>query len=146
MTLSPTLTAWLTAQGFPADNLNVTIHNNTTPLMQAARLGDLAIAAELIQSGVELNATNNDGNNALWLACFNGDPQVIELLINSGINLNNQNDNGSTCLMYASSASKTAVVEQLLQAGADTKLKSLDDFTALDVVGNLECLMMLRRA
>ena len=89
MTLSPTLTAWLTAQGFLPDNLNATIHNRTTPLMQAARWGDHAIAAELIQCGVDLNAINNDGNNALWLACFNGDPQVIDLLITSGINLNN---------------------------------------------------------
>ncbi|MHB1677729.1 MAG: ankyrin repeat domain-containing protein [Sulfuriferula sp.] len=146
MTLSPALATWLNTQGFPADNLNALIHNRTTPLMLAARTGNHAIVAELIRHGVELNTTNNDGNNALWLACFNGDPQLIALLIASGITLNNQNDNGATCLMYAASASKTEVVAQLLKAGADTQLKSLDDFTALDVAGNLECLTMLRRA
>jgi ankyrin repeat protein len=146
MTLSPALHTWLDAQGFPADNLNATIQNRTTPLMQAARMGDHAIAAELIRHGADLNATNNDGNNALWLACFNGDPKLIGLLIASGIALNNQNDNGATCLMYAASASKTEVVAQLLKAGADTQAKSLDDFTALDVAGNLACLTLLRRA
>ena len=146
MTLSPALSIWLDSQGFSAENLDATIHNRTTPLMQAARLGDHAIAAELIQHGVELNATNNDGNNALWLACFNGDPQLIGLLIENGIELNNQNDNGATCLMYAASASKTEVVAQLLKAGADTKVKTLDDFSALDMAGNLACLTMLRRA
>jgi ankyrin repeat protein len=109
-------------------------------------MGDHAIAAELIRHGADLNATNNDGNNALWLACFNGDPKLIGLLIASGIALNNQNDNGATCLMYAASASKTEVVAQLLKAGADTQAKSLDDFTALDVAGNLACLTLLRRA
>ncbi|MES2000277.1 MAG: ankyrin repeat domain-containing protein [Pseudomonadota bacterium] len=146
MTLSPALCTWLDAQGFPADDLNATLHNRTTPLMQAARLGDHAIAAELIRHGVALNVTNNDGNNALWLACFNGDPQLIGLLIEKGIELNNQNDNGATCLMYAASASKTEVVAQLLKAGANTKVKTLDDFSALDMAGNLACLTMLRRA
>ena len=145
MTLSSALRIWLDLHGFLADILNATIYNRTTPLMQAARLGDYAIAAELIECGVELNATNNDGNNALWLACFNGDPQLIGLLIEKGIALNNQNDNGATCLMYAASASKTEIVTQLLKAGADPKAKSLDDFTALDVAGNFECLTLLRR-
>ncbi|MHB0990819.1 MAG: ankyrin repeat domain-containing protein [Burkholderiales bacterium] len=146
MTLSPELALWLNTQGFSADDLNAAIHNRTTPLMLAARIGDYALVAELIRHGVELNATNHDGNNALWLACFNGDPQLIALLIASGITLNNQNDNGASCLMYAASAGKTEVVAQLLKAGADTRLTSLDDFTALDVAGNLECLTMLRRA
>ncbi|HAN55807.1 MAG TPA: hypothetical protein DCQ77_06285, partial [Betaproteobacteria bacterium] len=68
---------------------------------------------------------------------FNGDPQLIGLLIEKGIELNNQNDNGATCLMYAASASKTEVVAQLLKAGANTKVKTLDDFSALDMAGNL---------
>ena len=106
MTLSPALSNWLVAQGFPPENLNATIHNRTTPLMHAARLGDHDIAAELIECGAKLNATNNDGNNALWLACFNGNLKLISLLIESGVDPDNQNDNGATCLMYASSASK----------------------------------------
>jgi thiosulfate/3-mercaptopyruvate sulfurtransferase len=144
MILSPALTHWLNHQGFPADQIDATIHNRITPLMQAARLGEMAIATELVKLGADLNATNNDGNNALWLACFNGNESLISLLIQSGTHLNNQNDNGATCLMYASSASKTSVVAQLLQAGADPRLKSLDDFTALDVAGNLACLNLLR--
>jgi thiosulfate/3-mercaptopyruvate sulfurtransferase len=146
MTLSPALSSWLNAQGFSPDNLQATIANRTTPLMHAARLGEHDIAAELIQCGAELNATNNDGNNALWLACFSGNLKLINLLIASGVNPDNQNDNGTTCLMYASSAGKTEVVAQLLKAGANTKLTLVDGYTALDVAGNVECLMLLRRA
>ena len=146
MTLSSGLSSWLAAQGFSADNLNSTIANKTTPLMHAARLGDSDIAAELIRCGAELNARNNDGNNALWLACFSGNLQLIRLLIESGVNPDNQNDNGTTCLMYASSAGKTEAVAELLNAGANTKLKLVDGYTALDVAGNVECLMLLRHA
>lgn len=138
------LSSWLTKQGY--EDIDSTAANRMTPLMQAARLGDCDIAAELIRSGAELNATNNDGNNALWLACFSGNLQLIRLLIESGVNLDNQNDNGTTCLMYASSAGKTEVVAELLKAGANTKLSLIDGYTALDVAGNVECLMLLRRA
>lgn len=146
MTPSPSLSDWLLAQGFSTEDPKATIHNRTTPLMHAARLGEHDIAAELIECGSELNATNKDGNNALWLACFYGDAKLIGLLIESGIDLNNQNDNNATSLMYASSAGKSEVVAQLLKAGADTQLRSLDDYTALDVAGNVACLTMLRRA
>ncbi|MFA6902415.1 MAG: ankyrin repeat domain-containing protein [Gallionellaceae bacterium] len=146
MNLSPALSTWLVAQGFPADNLKATIANRTTPLMHASRLGEYDFAAELIRCGTELNATNNDGNNALWLACFSGNLKLISLLIENGVNPDNQNENGTTCLMYASSAGKSEVVALLLKAGANTKLQLVDGYTALDVAGNVECLMLLRRA
>lgn len=140
------LRAWLIEQGFAADDPAATIANHTTPLMHAARLGLPAIAAELIECGAALNAVNHDGNNALWLACFSDNLELIDLLIRSGVEPNRQNDNGATCLMYAASAGKTEVVARLLAAGADAQLKSLDDFTALDMSANIECLRLLRRA
>ena len=144
MTLSSGLSNWLVSQGFSTEDPSSTIANKTTPLMHAARLGDCGIAAELIQCGTALNARNDDGNNALWLACFSGNINLISLLIESGVNPDNQNDNGTTCLMYASSAGKTEVVAELLKAGANTRLKLVDGYTALDVAGNVECLMLLR--
>jgi ankyrin repeat protein len=146
MNLAPTLTSWLTTHGFSTTDLKQTIQNRTTPLMHAARLGEYDIAAELIRYGAELNVTNNDGNNALWLACFSNNLPLINLLIESGVNPDNQNENGTTCLMYASSAGKTDVVTLLLKAGANTKLTLVDGYTALDVAGNVGCLMLLRRA
>jgi rhodanese-related sulfurtransferase len=142
---SAALRAWLTQHGFPTDDPAATIHNRTTPLMHAARLGARAIAADLVECGAALDATNHDGNNALWLACFSGNLELIDLLIARGIDMNQQNDNGATCLMYAASTGKTEVVARLLAAGADVRLKSLDDFSALDMAANLECLMLLRR-
>lgn len=144
--LPPALNDWLIEQGFPAGGIGALIDNATTPLMQAARLGNADIARALIAAGVALDARNEDGNNALWLACFNGNPAVIKLLIDAGVAIDHQNDNGATCLMYAASAGKTEVVARLLAAGADTACQSLDDFTALDMAANLECLRLLRAA
>jgi rhodanese-related sulfurtransferase len=142
--LPESLNAWLTAHDFHANAVDATIGNQTTPLMCACRLGELAMVKELVQLGVDINALNSDGNNALWFACFNDNIEIIDYLVQNGIDINHQNDNGATCLMYAASASKHQVVERLLVAGADTSLKSLDDFTALDMVASLECLNLLR--
>jgi len=146
---SPGLALWMSEQGYAGSDVDatiVTMANRSTPLMQAARLGDAGIAAELIACGAALGPTNSDGNNALWLACFSGNVQVVDLLVAKGIAIDNQNDNGATCLMYAASAGKSEVVERLLAAGADTSLKSLDDFTALDMAANIDCLRLLRKA
>lgn len=140
------LSEWLAGHGFALDNINATIANQTTPLMHAARLGDLAIVKELIASGADLNARNADGNQALWLACFADALPVIDELVKAGAQLDNQNDNGATCLMYASSAGKHEVVQRLLKAGASIRLRSLDDFSALDMAANVECLHLLRQA
>lgn len=142
--LPEALRAWLQAQGFPPDDLAATIENRTTPLMRACRLGERDVAAALIEQGAALDARNADGNNALWLACFSANLELIALLVDKGIAIDNRNDNGATCLMYAASAGKTEVVAALLAAGADRHAKSLDDFTALDMAANIECLRLLR--
>ena len=47
-------------------------------------------------------------------------------------------------LMYCASAGKAPITALLLAAVANRELKSLDDYTALDMAGNLECLNLLR--
>lgn len=135
---------WLTGQGFNLADINETITNNTTPLMQACRYGEIAHVKALIVAGADLNRRNSDGNTAIWLACYANQVEVIQLLLEHGADLNNQNDNGATALIYAVSAGRTDAVQCLLQAGADPKLRTLDDFTALDVAANREILKMLR--
>lgn len=144
--LSAPLAAWLSARGFPSGDLAATIENRHTALMRACQLGELAFAGELMRSGAPLQATNSDGNNALWLACYSGHVELIDLLIASGIEIDRQNDNGATCLMYAASCGKTEVVMRLLAGGASLDLTSLDDFSALDMAANIECLQLLSNA
>lgn len=144
--LPAVLADWLRAEGYPADDLDARLANSTTPLMRAARLGLADRVADLVIAGAPLESRNADGNTALWLACFSDDADTLDILLNAGANPDNINDNGATCLMYAASAGKAAVVQALLVAGADAALRTLDDFTALDMASTEACLNLLRPA
>ncbi len=143
--ISPQLSAWLLAHGYPTDDLDAVLDNGITPLMRASKLGETGAVFELLQAGAELEATNIDGNNALWMACVGESMATMDLLIRAGVDINHQNDNGATCLMYAASTGKHAVVQKLLASGADAHRKTLDDFSALDMAASIECLNLLRR-
>lgn len=138
----PELAAWLAREGFTGPEGRV-VHGNT-PLMVAAWRGALNIIEALLTHGVVLDATNMDGNNALWLACFNGNLQGVQRLVEAGVPINHANATGATCLMYAASAGKTEVVRTLLALGVDPTLRTQDDFTALDMAANRDCLQLLR--
>lgn len=142
--LAPALAAWLAAQGFAGPDAHGP-HGNT-PLMVAAWRGLAPMVEALLAHGVALDAVNGDGNNALWLACVHGDTALLRRLVAAGVPPDHANRVGATCLMYASSAGRTEVLRTLLELGADPLPRSQDDFSALDMAGNIDCLRLLRRA
>jgi len=137
---------WLETNGFDPQQLDLPARYSDTALILASRRGELAIVKELLAARVNINHRNMDGTNALWAAIVADSEAIASLLLEHGVDIDNQNDNGATALMYASSAGKTAWVSYLLQKGANTSLASLDDYTALDLAGNIECLRLLRQA
>ena len=142
--LSPQLAQWLQQHSYPCNDLEAVAEHGMTPLMRASKAGGSDIVFELLQAGACLDTNNADGNNALWLACVGANPETLDVLIRAGIDMDHQNDNGATCLMYAASTGKHAVVEKLLAAGANPQLKTLDDYSALDMAATIECLRLLR--
>jgi ankyrin repeat protein len=72
-----------------------------TPLMFAAREGDVASARLLVAAGAEVNAAAGDGKDALGLAVFNGNYDVASLLVDSRANLNRADAQGFTPLFWA---------------------------------------------
>ena len=143
------LKCWLMESNFKVseplqDCINETIANATTPLMHAARLGNLEVLNALLLRGADPARMNADSNGALWFACFSGSEPCVAALVNVAVPLDSQNVNGATALIYCASAGKTPLVRQLLDAGANTALMTLDDFTALELAGNLACLKMLK--
>jgi rhodanese-related sulfurtransferase len=141
---TPALSDWLHAEGY--DDPDARGAHGNTPLMLAAWRGDTAIVNALLDHGVALDAVNRDGNNALWLACVHGDLSGIERLVRAGVPIDQTNSTGATALMYASSSGKAAVLRQLLALGANAGLRTQDDFSALDMAANMECLRLLRPA
>jgi ankyrin repeat protein len=72
-----------------------------TPLMFAAREGDVASARLLVTAGADVNAVAGDGKDALGLAVFNGNYDVASLLVDSRANLNRADAQGFTPLFWA---------------------------------------------
>ncbi|MDH2917466.1 MAG: ankyrin repeat domain-containing protein [Gallionella sp.] len=140
------LKCWLLQSGFNVDELNIEVAsvNGTTPLMYAARLGNIEALAALLTRGADTCAMNDDGNGALWFACYSDNEACVAALIKAGAPLDTQNVNGATALIYCASTGKTPLVRLLLYAGADAALMTLDDFTALELAANIHCMRLLK--
>lgn len=145
------LRCWLAQAGFKVsdslrDDIDRALSNSTTPLMYAARVGDVEVVNELLARGADPAVMNSDGNGALWFACFADSEECVTALIKAGAPLDSQNVNGATALIYCASAGKAPLVHLLLEAGANPDLVTLDDFSALELASNMACLRMLKAA
>jgi uncharacterized protein len=72
-----------------------------TPLMLAAREGDLQSARLLIAAGADVNAVAGDGKNALGLAIFNGNYDLASELVDAKSDVNNVDAQRFTPLFWA---------------------------------------------
>ncbi|HYR84447.1 MAG TPA: ankyrin repeat domain-containing protein [Terriglobia bacterium] len=72
-----------------------------TPLMFAAREGDLEIAKTLVAAGADLNAIAGDGKDALGLAIFNGQYELASYLIDNHVDVNHADAQRFTPLFWA---------------------------------------------
>jgi ankyrin repeat protein len=72
-----------------------------TPLMFAAREGDVDSARTLLDAGADVNAIAGDGKNALSLAIFNGNYDLASFLIDRKVDVNNTDTQRFTPLFWA---------------------------------------------
>jgi len=72
-----------------------------TPLMFAAREGDLESAKLLVAAGAQIDATGGDGKDAISLAIFNGGYDVASFLVDKGANVNQADAQRFTPLFWA---------------------------------------------
>jgi hypothetical protein len=136
------------------EDVNKKDKEGNTPLILAARNGDLGIVQTLVKKGADLKAVNKDGYNAL-LALSNysmpgapvkekngqtSDPigitteehlKTAEYLINEGAEVNAKTNDGSTALMLAARLNKRDLVVLLLSRGADVNSVNQQGQTAL---------------
>jgi uncharacterized protein len=110
-----------------------------TPLMFAAREGDVEIARTLVAAGAELNAIAGDGKDALGLAIFNGQYELASFLIDNKVNVNHADAQRFTPLFWAVdrrnmelgtngfpwtvTVDPLPLIKKLLDAGADPNAK-----------------------
>jgi ankyrin repeat protein len=72
-----------------------------TPLLFAAREGDLEITRILIACGADLNAIAGDGKDALGLAIYNGQYELASFLTDNHVNVNHADAQRFTPLFWA---------------------------------------------
>lgn len=93
-----------------------------TPLPDAAKMGDQAAVARLLQGGTDVNSPAVDGTTALHWAVYHDDADLAGLLLDAGADANAVNRNGATPVTLACTNSNAEMVERLLGAGADANL------------------------
>ena len=89
-----------------------------TPLLFAARHGDVDSARRLLNAGADVDETGADGNSALVLASMSGHPRLAEFLLARGANPN-AGGAGYTALHAAVLRADRSLARMLLARGAN---------------------------
>jgi ankyrin repeat protein len=108
--------------------VNVTNEFGSTPIAEAANLGDARLVKMLLDAGAEPEGANQDGRTALMRAVKRAELPVVEMLVNAGANVNAvEKSHNQTPLMWAAAAPNNAgaMVKVLLSKGADVKPRAL---------------------
>jgi ankyrin repeat protein len=93
---------------------------SSTPLMLAARTGQLEVVRLLVQAGAKLDLQNDQGKTALILSMEKGgSPELTKLLVRSGADINIRDDDGKTALDYDYYRSSTYALLGGVKASAD---------------------------
>jgi ankyrin repeat protein len=93
-------------------------YGNNTPLMFAARVGDLASARLLVDAGANVNDQDAWGISAVTLAAHSGYLELVEFLLDKGADPN-KSEAGFTALHEAIMRRDEPLVRTLLAHGAD---------------------------
>jgi ankyrin repeat protein len=135
--------------------------NGNTPLILAARHGDVAIVKALVTKGANVTMKNNDGDDAL-LALTNytmmgtgvlteGHLKAAALLLDHGADPNSKTREGNTALVLATKLRKKDLVDLLLSKGAEVNAADQQGATALIIAaskgyGELICPLLRKGA
>jgi ankyrin repeat protein len=98
------------------------IRGGSTPLMFAARVGDVESVRVLLAAGADANDALPDGTSALVMAAHSGHGDVAAVLLENGADPNGLSA-GYTALHAAVLKSDLALVKALLAHGADPNIR-----------------------
>ncbi len=131
---------------------DASLGEGATPLLRAAKSGDVEVMRLLLKAGADPKYTMPDGSTALMYAAGlgwrNGSPiapsfdqgsdedaiAAIKLLLGLGLDINAKNASGNSVLHAAVSSRKSeTIVRFLVEAGADRAARNQKGQTPLDV-------------
>lgn len=99
----------------------------TTPLIEAAAMGNIEMMQLLLDSGANTNLRDNRGNTPLHRAARKGNLAAVTLLCRSGSATDVKNTRHRTPLMEARRHGHSAVVQYLLQRDVKEEVQSADE-------------------
>lgn len=100
----------------------------STPLGEAAGLGDARLVKVLLNAGAKPDLANQDGETPLMLAIKTGEMPVVAMLVKAGANVNaKETFHNQTALMWAATAPGNGgeMVKLLLSKDADVRPRAL---------------------
>lgn len=103
----------------------------TTPLMHAAKLGDIRRLERLLREGTDVNTAAPDGSTALVYAASSGNPVAVEVLLKAGARA--RTPAGGEALITAAAEGDRASLELLLKAGVDPNYREKSGATPLSI-------------
>jgi ankyrin repeat protein len=102
-----------------------------TPLIDAAKRGDIAETRTLLSRKADVNAAGPDGSTALHSAVQREDLAMVDFLLRSAANVKAATRYGVTPIFIAATTGNGPIMEKLLAAGADPNSRMPDGETAL---------------
>jgi ankyrin repeat protein len=120
-----------------------------SPLVAAARDGDVETLRALIAKKANVNEPARDGSTALLWAAYHSDVDMARALLAAGAAVNTPNHYGITPLLQASRNGDSALIAAMLKAGGDVALAHPDGETPLMAasrVGRVDAVRLLLEA
>lgn len=86
--------------------------------LDAARTGDSALLATMLEAGMSVNLSDGRGNSLLMLSAYHGHEDTARMILRFGPELDRRNDHGQTPLGGVAFKGNLALVKLLVEAGA----------------------------
>ena len=110
----------LLAAGVDPNDPRQAVNTGETPLMHAARSGQIAAVRALVEAGADVDAQEGwNGQSALMWASAEGHVPVVEALLAAGADIRARSNSGATPLLFGTRKGSMGAVHALLAAGAD---------------------------
>lgn len=93
--------------------------NGESPLLAAARKGDIEFVKFLLQNHANPNQTTKGSTPLIWTTVYQ-QAEIAQLLVNSGVHINQSDQDGNCPLKIAVQINNIALTRLFLNAGADT--------------------------
>ena len=96
-------------------DINSPDKNGRTPLLWAAKAGNLSVLELLLERGVWIDHVDIDGNAAIHVAAHVGNIEIVRMLLDYGASIVVENKRGLTCLEIAMDAQNCEVVMVIIK-------------------------------